>query len=148
MERASAGNKPILTTMPSGRKYEARYKYDEQMTNTEYHCHDFYEFYIHIHGGQFMGMDNNMFTLTPNQIVVIPPFCMHGLTATSALRDYRRGYLNLAPDMLRTLGCGQFDLESFFRSYTSQGQYTFQLLSQDADACVDLLRKLEAPRKK
>ena len=149
MERASTStaNNPILTTMPSGRKYEAKYSYDEWMDNTEYHCHDFFEFYVHIHGGQYMGLDNNMYALKPNQIFIIPPFCMHGLSATSALQDYRRGYLNLAPDMLRTLGCGQIDLDSFFRSYTSQGQFTFQLLPQDAEACVDLMQRLNTPRR-
>ena len=72
---------------------------------------------------------------------------MHGLSATSDIRNYSRGYLNLAPDMFRTLGCGQIDLDSFFRSYTSQGQYTFQLLPQDAEECIDLIRKLNTPRK-
>ena len=147
MERAPAVNKPILTTMPSGRKYEAKYSYDEWMDNTEYHCHDFYEFYIHVHGGQYFGLDNNMYLLKPNQIFIIPPFCMHGLSATSDIRDYSRGYLNLAPDMLRVLGCGQIDLDSFFRSYTSQGQYTFQLLPQDAEDCVRLIRCLDTPRR-
>ena len=147
MERAQVISNPMLTTMASGHKYEARYKYDESMKAPMYHCHDFFEFYIHIHGGQFFGLDSNLYTLKPNQMIIIPPFCMHGLSATSALQDYSRGYVNLAPDMLRVLSCGQIDLESFFRSYTSQGQYTFQLLPQDAEACVDLIRKLEIPRK-
>ncbi len=147
MERQTEANSPILTTMAPGVKYEAKYSHDEWMVKTEYHCHDFFEFYIHLHGGPYFGLDNNMYTLQPNQIFIIPPFCMHGLSAAAGIRDYRRGYVNVAPDMLRTLGCGQIDLESFFRSYTSQGQYNFQLLPEDAEICMDLIRKLDTPRK-
>ena len=99
MERTTAVGNPMLTTMASGRRYEAKYKYDEQMRAPMYHCHDFFEFYIHIHGGQFFGLDSNLYTLKPNQMIIIPPFCMHGLSATSALQDYSRCYVNLAPDM-------------------------------------------------
>lgn len=139
--------RPILTTMMPGRKYEAKYSHDDWMIQTEYHCHDFFEFYIHSHGGQYFGLDNSMFPLKPDQLIIIPPFVMHGLSAASGIRDYSRGYLNVAPDMLRTLGCGQIDLESFFRSYTSQGQYIFQLLPEDAGECVELMRKLAEPEK-
>lgn len=147
MEKVSPVKNGILTTMEPGRKYEAKYSHDDWMVKTEYHCHDFFEFYIHSHGGQYFGLDSNMYTLKPNQIFIIPPFCMHGLSAAAGIQDYSRGYVNVAPDMLRTLGCGQIDLESFFRSYTSQGQYTFQLLPEDAENCVDLIRKLDTPRK-
>ena len=146
MERTQAPANGILTTMAPGRKYEAKYSHDEWMVKTEYHCHDFFELYIHTHGGPYFGLDNNMYTLKPDQLFIIPPFCMHGLSAAAGIRDYRRGYVNVSPDMLRTLGCGQIDLESFFRSYTSQGQYTFQLSPEDAEECIELMKKLATPQ--
>jgi len=146
VERTQAPANGILTTMAPGRKYEAKYSHDEWMVKTEYHCHDFFEFYIHTHGGPYFGLDNNMYTLKPDQLFIIPPFCMHGLSAAAGIRDYRRGYVNVSPDMLRTLGCGQIDLESFFRSYTSQGQYTFQLSPEDAEECIELMKKLATPQ--
>ncbi len=137
--------KPILTSMEKGRGYEAKYAFDERMENTEYHCHDFYEIYIHRRGGQYFGLDSNLYLLKPNQVFIIPPFCMHGLSAASVLKNYERAYLNLSPEMLQALGCGVMDLDGFFRSYTAQGYFTFQLPEAEAGKCVDLIRRLNAP---
>ena len=54
--------------------YEAHYQYSERMEVTQYHCHDYFEFYIHLAGGQFMGVDNRLYALRPNQLFILPPF--------------------------------------------------------------------------
>ena len=133
-----------LTTMEKGRGYEAFYSRSERKEITEYHCHDFYEFYMHVHGGQYFGLDNSLYLLKPYQIFIIPPFSMHGLSSVTELRNYERAYLNLSLESLRTLGCGKIDLDGFFRSYTSRGLYTFQLSSAEAETCADQLRRLQA----
>ena len=133
-----------LTTMEKGRGYEAFYSRSERKEITEYHCHDFYEFYMHVHGGQYFGLDNSLYLLKPYQIFIIPPFSMHGLSSVTELRDYERAYLNLSLESLRTLGCGKIDLDGFFRSYTSRGLYTFQLSSAEAETCADQLRRLQS----
>lgn len=132
-----------MTIMEEGRGYEARYCYDDQMETTEYHCHDFYEIYLHLQGGQYFGLDNNLFLLEPNQVFILPPFSMHGLSSANPLRQYERAYLNLSPEVLKTLGCEQIDLDQFFRAYTAQGLNTFRLSDRDAAQCVAWIHELE-----
>ena len=76
-----------LTTMEKGRGYEAFYSRSERKEITEYHCHDFYEFYMHVHGGQYFGLDNSLYLLKPYQIFIIPPFSMHGLSSVTERND-------------------------------------------------------------
>ena len=143
MERKIVPNKASLATMEDGLEYEARYCYNEQLDAAEYHCHDHYEFYLHLRGGQHFGVDDSLFLLKPNQMFILPPFSMHGLSCANALKHYERAYLSLSPEMLKILGFGQIDLDQFFHSYTSQGIYSFQLNDQDATQCVAWLRLLE-----
>lgn len=143
MDPSISQRNAALTTMEKGRGYEAFYSRSERKEITEYHCHDFYEFYMHVHGGQYFGLDNNLYLLRPYQIFIIPPFSMHGLSSVAELKDYERAYLNLSLESLRTLGCGKIDLDGFFRSYTSRGLYTFQLDTAEAETCVSQLRRLQ-----
>ena len=122
--------------------YEAFYKLDESFEVTQYHCHDYYELYIHIRGGEYMGVDNRLFQLKPNQVFILPPFCMHGLSCTKEMRNYERSYLNLSPEVMRVLSCGQIDLDQFFRSHTSGGVCTYQLTDQDASQYVAWIRRI------
>ncbi len=122
--------------------YEAFYKLDESFEVTQYHCHDYYELYIHIRGGEYMGVDNRLFQLKPNQVFILPPFCMHGLSCTKEMRNYERSYLNLSPEVMRVLSCGQIDLDQFFRSHTSGGVCTYQLTDQDASQYVSWIRRI------
>ncbi len=144
MDPIGGKRKAPLTTMAKGREYEAFYTCSDHMDPPEYHCHDFYEFYLHIKGGQYFGMDNSLYMLKPNQVFIIPPFSMHGLSSVTTLVQYERAYLNLSPEALKVLGCEQIDLDQFFRSYTSRGQLTFQLTDEEAGQCVAWLRQLQA----
>ncbi len=122
--------------------YEAHYEFSETFEVTQFHCHDYYEFYIHLDGGEFMGVDNQLFQLRPRQVFILPPFCMHGLSCTREMRNYERAYLNLAPEVMRVLSCGQIDLDQFFRSYTSGAVCTYQLSEQDAAQYVSWIRRI------
>ena len=127
--------------------YEAHHNLSETFEVTQFHCHDYYEFYIHIRGGEFMGVDNQLFLLKPNQVFILPPFSMHGLSCTSEMRNYERAYLNVSPEVLRVLSCGQIDLDQFFRSHTSGGVCTYQLNDQDAEQYVAWIRKIRDNQK-
>ena len=116
--------------------YEAHYQYSDRLEVTQYHCHDYYELYIHLHGGQYMGVDNQLFSLLPNQVFILPPFCMHGLSCTDEMHDYERAYLNISPEVMRVLGCEQIDLNQFFRTCASRGVCTYQLSDADAERFV------------
>ncbi len=123
--------------------YEGHYVFSERMRLTEYHCHDYFEIYIHIRGGQYMGVDNQMFTLRPRQLFILPPFVMHGLSCTDDMVGYERAYLNLSPEVLTQLGCGQIDLPQFLRSRVSRGRYTYSLSEEEADRFVSGIRELQ-----
>lgn len=144
MNELISENVASLTTMPVPEGYEAKYNYSDTLFRSEYHCHDFYEFYIHVRGGQYMGLDDNLYVLQPNQLFIFQPFAMHGLSCKDERHGYERAFLNISPEMLRILGFGQIDLDQFFRSYASRGQKVFQLSDEAAKQCVGWIRELEA----
>ncbi|MBR2662191.1 MAG: helix-turn-helix transcriptional regulator [Clostridia bacterium] len=123
--------------------YEAHYEYSERMQVTQYHCHDYYELYIHLRGGEYMGVDNKLYLLKPNQMFIIPPFYMHGLSCTKEMRGYERAYLNLSPEIMEILGCGQLNLGDYLRSFTSREQYTYQLDGERARQFVQCIRSIQ-----
>ncbi len=127
---------------PGNQGYEAHYNFDETFEVTQFHCHDYFEFYIHVRGGEYMGVNNRLFPLYPNQLFVLPPFSMHGLSCTKEMRNYERAYLNLAPEVLRVLGCGQIDAEQFFRNHTGGDVCTYQLSDEDAETFVSCIRQI------
>ena len=131
---------PLSTMPPSSHGVEAFHECDSSMLSWEYHSHDFYEFYFHIKGANFFCMDNDRYPLNPNQFILIPPFSMHGLGQDGSITDYERAYLNLSSEKLRELNCGQLDLDSFFRTYTSRGNFLFQLSECEM---ADILRLLD-----
>ena len=127
---------------PGNQGYEAHHNFSETMEVTQFHCHDYFEFYLHIRGGEFMGVENRLFQLKPNQFFVLPPFSMHGLSCTREMRNYERAYLNLAPEVLRVLGCGQIDPEALFRRHTSGDVCTYQLSDGDAKTFVSCVHRI------
>jgi AraC-like DNA-binding protein len=137
-------NTPLFASMPqSPLGYEAHHVLTESMEVTQYHCHDYYEFYLHLRGGELMGVDTKQYTLKPNQLFVLPPFFMHGLSCTTELHNYERAYLNISPEVMSNLGCGQIDLAQFFRSHASLGRFTYQLAQEETDCFVSGLEKIK-----
>lgn len=133
-----------LTTMPEIHNgFEAFYSCSKKMEAWEFHCHDFYEFYIHLNHGQYFAVDNDMYQLEPDQIFILPPFCMHGLSGLGVMNDYERAYVNITLDALRLLGCEQIDLDRFFRSRTSRGMNCFHLTRKQAKMLVGWVRELQ-----
>lgn len=143
MQRQNETGTPF-TPLVQGRfsGYEAHYEVNERMLVTQYHCHDYYELYIHLRGGEYMGVDNKLYLLKPNQIFIIPPFYMHGLSCTDELNGYERAYLNLSPEVMETLGCGQVNLGDYLQSFTSRGRYTYQLDESRAKRFVRCIRAI------
>ena len=139
----SASNGSSMSSMDARNGYEAFHAVSDEMRMTGFHCHDYYEFYIHIRGGRYYGLDSSLYLLEPNQMFVIPPFLMHGISSTQAAGGYERAFLNLTPEMLGILGCGQIDLDQFFRSYTAQGKYMFQMTPEAAKQCVGWIGRLQ-----
>ena len=127
-----------------GQGYEGHYRFSERMEVTQYHCHDYYELYIHLRGGEYMGVDNKLYLLKPNQVFILPPFCMHGLSCTKEMTNYERAFLNLSPEVMGSLGCGQLDLNRFLQARASGGHHTYQLTENDAFRFVRCIRQIES----
>jgi AraC-like DNA-binding protein len=126
--------------MGNGRvDYNAVHALDAQFSPHGLHSHDYYELYLHFGGCRFMGMDNQVFALQPNQLIVIPPFCLHGLTPESAPVNYERGYLNVSASVLRRCGGGEIDLIRFFHNCAEQGRNQCILSDEEAQLCRKLL---------
>lgn len=120
--------------------YDVCYAYDQEWDLYGLHCHDFYELYIHYGGGRFYSVNNAVYPLKPDQLIVIPPFCMHGLLGESTPKHYERGFVYMMPSTLRTYGGGCIDLEQFMLKYVQSGKYIFQLNHEDATLCKHLMQ--------
>jgi AraC-like DNA-binding protein len=69
---------------------------------------------------------------------------MHGLSCTGEMKNYERAFLNLSPEVLENLGCGQLDLNQFLQARAAGGHHTYQLSDVDADRFVYCIRKIES----
>lgn len=123
--------------------YEAFYGIDEVMMYYGLHCHDFYELYIHYHGANYFGVDNAVYSLEPNQLVILPPFHMHGLLCEEALKDYERAYLNLSPEIMNDLGCGMLNLASTIEELTRGNHFLFSIPPDQARECGRLIQEIQ-----
>ena len=128
--------------MLQGVGYEAHYQLTERMEVSQYHCHDYFELYMHIRGGEYMGVDNKLFQLRPWQMFLIPPFSMHGLSCTDEMRGYERVYLNLSPEVLNVLGCRQINLGDLMRAHAARGRYTYQLDEERGQRFVNSVKRI------
>lgn len=124
--------------------FEACYNFTAQGLYTwGSHCHDFYELYIHLGGGRYYGLDNNIYEMQPNQLFITPPFAIHGLVVEQDLVNYERAFLYITSETLRRAGCGQIDFDLFFQSKVANGHYQFPMRPEDAQMCKNLMIRLK-----
>ena len=133
-----------FSAMGHGRcDYEGFYGVTENMRYYGLHCHDFYECYIHLQGAKYFGIDNEVYQLEPNQLVLIPPFHMHGLMTEDPLIYYERAFLYLSGDMLRQLGIQQLDLVGMMAENAKNQRFMFTLAPKAARTCADLMQEVQ-----
>ncbi|MBQ6646734.1 MAG: helix-turn-helix transcriptional regulator [Clostridia bacterium] len=116
--------------------YDAFYGLSEEMNYFGWHCHDFYELYIHLQGAEFYSVDNQTYRLKPNQLIIIPPFLMHGLMANNTLRHYERAFIYLSPEFMKNLGCGQIDIEQMLTERMRSNRFVFNMEEKAARECA------------
>ncbi len=135
--------------MGNGRTdYEAFHGVAPRMLNWGSHCHDFYEFYIHFHGGHQMSYENQFYALAPCQLFVFPPFSIHGLVCLEETLNYERAFLYCSAETLKRAGCGQMDLDFAFRAALSDKGNGFPMRLEDAQVCRECLRNIHANEQK
>lgn len=107
------------------------------------HCHDVYElFFFFQGGGNYYCINNEVYPIQPNQLVLLPPFCVHGLLPDEERLHYDRGSLYVTADMFRRLGCGQIEFEQILQKHVKHGRYQFTLPEDTAEQCRRLLQRL------
>ena len=111
------------------------------------HCHDFYELYLHIQGGQTLEIDQSVYEMHPCQLFIIPPFSMHELSSKPNA-DYERAFLYIHPDVLKTCGCGQLDLNHLFQTKAANGTHCFSLMPEKAKLCAKQMLSLRENQKR
>ncbi len=120
-------------TMGHGRcDYEGFYGVTMNRQFYGFHCHDFYEFYMHFGGARQFGLDDEVYSLEPNQLIIVPPFRMHGLIGEQKLTRYERAFLYCSTDFLTRVGCGQIDLINLLAERTRGKGCLIYTLSEDA----------------
>ena len=131
------------SSMGHGRSdYEGYYGVDLNKPRYGYHCHDFYEFFLHISGARDFGVDNEMYLLQPNQLVIVPPFHMHGLMWDQVLPRYERAFLYCSADYLATIGAGQIDLAHLFsEKLKGKGCLIYNLSEETASECSEYMKR-------
>ncbi|MBE5749960.1 MAG: AraC family transcriptional regulator [Clostridiales bacterium] len=76
-------------------------EFDELSINEQHvmprpHSHDYYELYFLIDGEREFFIENKMFIVPKNTLVVVPPFCIHKTEGG----PYRRININVSPNLL------------------------------------------------
>ena len=123
--------------------YEACASFNEEWGLYGLHCHDFYELYIHFHGAKHYCIDNKVYPIDANHLMIIPPFRMHGLIGDHILEDYDRCFLYISPSMLKICGGSQINLDTFFTQYTQQGTCQFRMTVEEGAQCRAILASLQ-----
>lgn len=142
-QNSSQFARTAYSAMGYGRSdYEACYRLDQYWDLIGLHCHDFWEFYIHFSGAKFYCIDNEVYPIGSHDLMVIPPFRMHGLIGDHIPRDYERCFLYISPAMLKVCSAGLMDLEFFFSQYTQKGAIHFRMTAEEGEYCKKLMKEL------
>lgn len=123
--------------------FMAHYEASSSMYSQGLHAHDYFEFYLHIKGGRQYCVDDTVFELKPNQMIIIPPLHMHGLVCDRDLVDYERCYLYITPETLKKCGFNKIDLCSFFETACSDKKFTQEISSEDSAQILQIFKTLE-----
>ncbi len=123
--------------------YEACLNFDSEWNFFTLHCHDFYEFYIHISGAQYYSIDDQVYPIGPYTLMVVPPFRIHGLLSDHPLQDYERCFLYISPAMLKECGGSRIELDQFFSQHIQDGNYQYRMTEQEGLTCKRLMQELK-----
>ncbi len=104
-------------------------------------CHDYWQILIHIKGNIQLAVNDEVYHLTSDQLVIIPPYHMHGITEISST-DILQAFVSLSPDFLQFAGVRQINFEQILMEYTGSGRYCFPMTHHDADICRMLLKRI------
>ena len=123
--------------------FMAHYEHSPRLNSQGLHVHDYFEFYFHIQGGRLYCVDDTVFELKPNHLVVIPSLHMHGLVCDRDLVDYQRAWLYLSPETLNKCGFDKIDLNRTLEEANRKQNFAREFSDDEADIFVDSIQALE-----
>lgn len=123
--------------------YMTHYEISPSLMSQGLHAHDYFEFYLHIKGGNQYCIDDYVFELKPNQMIIIPPLHMHGLVCDKNLVDYERCYMYLTPEALNNCGLKKIDLCKYFEDACSNKKFTQEISEKEAAFIIEIMKKIE-----
>ena len=124
-------------------EYMAHYEVSPSLHSQGLHAHDYYEFYLHINGGRQYCVDDYVFELKQNQMIIIPPLHMHGLVCDRALVNYERCYLYLTPETLKNCGLNKIDLCKYFEDACNNKKFTQEISGEKTNFIIEIMKKIE-----
>lgn len=123
--------------------YMAHYENSPRMWSQGLHAHDYYEIYVHLEGGHHYCVDDQVYELKPNQLLLIPPLHMHGLVCERDLVDYERCYLYLSPEMIHKCDLDRINLSEFLDSSIKKRCTLSDLSLSEATVCKENMQSIE-----
>ena len=124
------------------RNYKAEYLFSSMIMMNELHNHDFYEFYIHVRGGNYYYVNNHVYRLERGNILILPPLEMHGYSSSQTLYDYERAFLYITPERLQHLGGDIVSFEKLFLEQVYSGHLMFNMDEATLSEAVALIRSI------
>lgn len=138
---------PFSRGLPQGStiSFDGEYIFTPVMAHRgERHSHEHYELYIHLQGGELFSLESELAPMVPNQLVIIPPYCMHGLIYDQPLTNYERMFLNIKPETLAAVGSRMIDLPELLSQATARGNYFFSLTPEEAADCKACIIQIQS----
>ena len=123
--------------------FMAHYEHSPRLNSQGLHFHDYFEFYFHIQGGRLYCVDDSVFELKANHLLVIPPLHMHGLVCDRDLVDYQRAWLYLTPETLNKCGFSKIDLSKMLEEANRRQAFDCQLSEEEAAIFKNSIQALE-----
>ena len=106
------------------------------------HCHDFFEFYVYFSGASYYSLGDQISSLVPCTLVIIPPFHMHGVLGAKADIPYERAWLYVSPGIMQKVSMGTMDLSHYFKKCVQRGKAYFTIPFQEADRLRGIIAEL------
>ena len=142
-ERRPDAEKVIYSSPMSGShvEYEAFHNSSNCIELSEFHNHEFYEIYLHPHGGQLLWVEDSAYELMPDCMFIFPPYQMHGIVTNTPLTDYERAFLYVTPEKLHQLGQ---ELVPFDQEFSALAPQPKRMFTMDHETCLRCTKLLQA----
>ena len=137
-ENANINKERDRSMSPGSNGYEV-ISGEQIITKTGLHCHDFWQLTIFYSSMNAYAVDDNIYHPGANQLLIVPPYHMHGVLPSEQLSRYERSHMNLSSDFLQLVGARQIDFEKILSKHVNGGFYLFPLKPEDCTFCRDQL---------